>query len=352
MGGAGSECGNDRERRVALRLAINGLGRTSAQLVRVIDEGGFSDLFEIAAIHDKAGPEGIYRALKNDSVYGPFPREMTLEGETLKIGEHEIALSANDDGKNATWGKTDIPLVIVDGTAASDAAALDQHLKKGAKRVFLPAASSLANVNLGIGINESAYDMEQHAIVASAGGAPAAIAILYRLFDDLAKVRCGIATVIAPASGRRRLLDSPSAPGGLGLWPAAPPDASIYDQLLGKLSNRLSVVELETPARAVGSVSLGVWLERRVTEEGLREMVTTAEQSDDLVGLIGTVPQVDASTDLLRDSRSVIVDWAPSTLLYETFVTVTGWYDAEWAAACRLADTLALVCEEGVPDTA
>jgi len=352
MGGSGPKCGNDRERRVALRLAINGLGRTSAQLVRVIDEGGFSDLFEIVAIHDKAGPEAIYRALKNDSVYGPFPREMTLDGETLKIGDHEIALSANDDGKNATWGKTDIPLVIVDGTAASDAAALDQHLKKGAKRVFLPTASPLANVNIGIGVNESAYDVENHAIVGSAGGAPAAIAILYRLFDDLAKVRCGSATVIAPASGKRQLLDSPSAPGGLGLWPASPPDASVYEQLLGKLSNRLSVIEVETPAHAVGTVSLGIWLEQRVTEEGLREMVATAEQSDDLIGLIGSATGIAASSDLLRDSRSVIVDWTPSALLYETFVTVTGWYDGEWAAACRLADTLALVCEEGVPDTA
>jgi len=337
---------------VALRLAINGLGRISAQLVRVIDEGGFSDLFEIVAIHDKAGPEQIYRALKNDSVYGPFPREMTLDGETLKIGEREITLSANDDGKNATWGKTDIPLVIVDGTAPADAAALDQHIKKGAKRVFLPVASPLANVNVGIGINESAYDAEQHAIVASASGAPAAIAILYRLLDDLAKIRCGSATVLAPASGRRTLVDSPSAPGGFGLWPVAPSDASIREQLLGRLHNRLSVVEVETPAQAVGSVSLGVWLEQRVTEEGLREMVTVAEQRDDLVGLIGAVNGVAASSDLLRDSRSVVVDWAPFTLLYETFVTVTGWYDAEWAAACRLADTLALVCEQGVPDTA
>lgn len=338
---------------MALRLAINGLGRTSTQLVRVVNQGGFSDLFEIVAIHDKAGPEGIYRALKQDSVYGPFPGEISLDGETLKLGEQEITLSANDDGKNATWNKTDIPLVIVDGSAACDVAALDQHLKKGAKRVILPAASPLANLNLAIGVNESAYDPETHEIVASAAGAPSAIAIVYQLLDGLSKIRCGSVTAIAPAGGYRPLLDSPAARGGAdSLWPVASADASIYEQLIGKLSNRLAVTEVETPARAVGTVSFGMWLEQRVTEETLHDTVTAAENSDELVGLIGVADGLSSSADLLRDSRSVVVDWSQSKLLYETFVTLTGWYDAEWGAACRLADTLALICEEGVPGTA
>jgi glyceraldehyde 3-phosphate dehydrogenase len=81
-------------------------------------------------------------------------------------------------------------------------------------------------------------------------------------------------------------------------------------------------------------------------------MITTAEGSDALIGLVGAQTGVSSSSDLLRDSRTVVIDWAQSRLLYETFVTFTGWYDAEWAAACRLADTLALICEEGVPGTA
>jgi glyceraldehyde 3-phosphate dehydrogenase len=337
---------------VALRLAINGLGRVSAQLVRVVNEGGFSDLFEIAAIHDKAGPEAIVRALQNDSVYGPFPGTLTLEGETLKIGEQEIALSSSDEGKNATWNKTDIPLVIVDGSAPNDASALDQHLKKGAKRVILPTASPLANLNLGIGVNESSYNLDQHSIVSSAGGAPSAVSMVFQLFEPFGKVRCGHAAVTAPADGTRGVLDTAATRGGNALWPTGPGDNRIYEQLVGKLANRLSVTEVESPAVAVGSIAFGIWLEQRVTEESLREMIQTAEQSDDLIGLIGSQTGVSSSSDLLRDSRTVVIDWAQSRLLYETFVTFTGWYDAEWAAACRLADTLALICEEGVPGTA
>ena len=47
------------------------------------------------------------------------------------------------------------------------------------------------------------------------------------------------------------------------------------------------MTEFEAPAQAVGSIAFGVWLEQRVTEESLREMITTAEGSDALIGLVG-----------------------------------------------------------------
>lgn len=338
---------------MAVRLAINGLGRITSQLVRVVDQGGFSDLFEIAAIHDSAGPDGIARALRNDSIYGLFPKEITLDGETLTIGEQSIELSSQAEAKNSTWGKTDIAVVIVDGSAARDASALDQHLKKGAKKVVLPEASSLANINLGIGVNEASYDPEAHEIIASAAGAPSAISMFYRLIDSTAKVRVGAATVLSPISGTRSMLDMAAMRGGSGaILPSLEDTSPVYEQLIGKLSNRLSVNEFETPALAVGAVSFGVWLEQRVSEESLRELIDSAAQGDDLVGLIGLQDAVTSSSDMLRDSRSLVIDWSGSQVLYDTFVTLKGWYDAEWGAACRLADLLALICEEGVPGTA
>lgn len=338
---------------MAVRLAINGLGRITSQLVRVVDQGGFSDLFEIAAIHDSAGPDGIARALRNDSIYGLFPKEITLDGETLTIGEQSIELSSQAEAKNSTWGKTDIAVVIVDGSAARDASALDQHLKKGAKKVVLPEASSLANINLGIGVNEASYDPEAHEIIASAAGAPSAISMFYRLIDSTAKVRVGAATVLSPISGTRSMLDMAAMRGGSGaILPSLEDTSPVYEQLIGKLSNRLSVNEFETPALAVGAVSFGVWLEQRVSEESLRELIESAAQGDDLVGLIGLQDAVTSSSDMLRDSRSLVIDWSGSQVLYDTFVTLKGWYDAEWGAACRLADLLALICEEGVPGTA
>lgn len=338
---------------MAVRLAINGLGRITSQLIRVVDQGGFSDLFEIAAIHDPSGPDGIFRALRNDAIYGPFPREMNLEGETLTIGEQTIALSSHAEARNSTWGKSDIHVVIADGGLNRDANALDQHLKKGAKKVVLPEASPLANINLGIGVNESSYDPEKHEIIASAAGAPSAIAMLYQILDGAAKVRVGGATVLAPAAGCRPMLDTPAARGGSGaLVPLQDDVDPIYEQLVGKLQNRLNVTTYDTPALAVGSVSFAVWLEQRVTEESLRELVTSAAEGDELVGLIGVQDAVSSSADVLRDSRSLVVDWSGSRLRYETFTTVKGWYDAEWGAACRLADLLALICEEGVPGTA
>ncbi len=283
---------------MALRLAINGLGRVSSQLIRVVDQGGFSDLFEIVAIHDSAGPEGIVRALRNDAVYGPFPREMSLEGDTLTIGEQSIVLSSQSEARNTTWGKSDIPLVIVDGSAAMDASSLDQHLKKGAKKVILPAASALANINLGIGVNEASYDPEAHEIVASAAGAASAIAMFYQLARwrgqgsmrqcDRAGASQWVATDDRYARGPRWGRCDRAAGGRI--WPCLRTARRQAQQPFERDG-------FETPAIAVGSISFGVWLEQRVSNESLRELVQSAAQGDELVGLIGTQDGVTASSD-------------------------------------------------------
>lgn len=339
---------------MALRLAINGLGRIGAQFVRVVEQGGFNDLFEIVAIHDASGPDGILRLLRHDSVYGRFPGELVLEGESLRIGDRSIAVSSTVDAKNAPWSKDDIPLVIVDGSAQADSVALDQHVKKGAKRVILPAASTLASFNLGIGINEASYDPDAHIIVASAGGAPGGIGILYPILDALSTIRSGTVTTLTPASERRGIVDTASGRGGVdAFWPLDDQDRStIYAQLLDRLGNRLRVMTFETPARSVGALSFGVWLEQRVSREQIIEAIRSAAEREELAGLLGTVPNVEASIDLIRDARTVVVDEGSVAVLYETFLTLTAWFDAEWGAACRLADSLALICEEGVPGTA
>ena len=105
-----------------------------------------------------------------------------------------------------------IPLVIVDGTVARDASALDQHLKKGAKKVILPAASSLANINLGIGINEASYDPEAaRRSWRRRQERQARLPSCTNYSMVLAKVRVWQRHRAAPASGARGLLDSPAA---------------------------------------------------------------------------------------------------------------------------------------------
>ena len=74
--------------------------------------------------------------------------------------------------------------------------------------------------------------------------------------------------------------------------------------------------------------------------------------SDAFVGIIGHTEERVVSSDIVGDARSVVVDLPSLAMLGRSLVSVRGWFDAEWAIACRTADIVALVCEAGISGTA
>jgi len=55
------------------------------------------------------------------------------------------------------------------------------------------------------------------------------------------------------------------------------------------------------------------------------------------------------SSDYRQDSRSSIVDAKSTMTIGDSMVKVVAWYDNEWGYSCRVADLVALVCEQGFP---
>ena len=58
------------------------------------------------------------------------------------------------------------------------------------------------------------------------------------------------------------------------------------------------------------------------------------------------------SSDLKGDARSVVLALDELEMVGRAFISVRGWFDTEWARACRTADLIALLCEAGIPGTA
>jgi glyceraldehyde 3-phosphate dehydrogenase len=54
------------------------------------------------------------------------------------------------------------------------------------------------------------------------------------------------------------------------------------------------------------------------------------------------------SSDFRGDSRSAIVDGLSTMALGDNLVKVLAWNDNEWAYACRVAEVVALICEQGL----
>ena len=81
---------------MAVRVAINGFGRIGRNILRAIAESGRTDI-EVVGINDLGPVETNAHLLRFDSVHGRFPGTVTVEGDSISLGNGKIKVSAERD---------------------------------------------------------------------------------------------------------------------------------------------------------------------------------------------------------------------------------------------------------------
>src|SRR5262245_28761809 len=123
---------------MSVRVAINGFGRIGRNVLRAIAEAKRNDI-EVVAINDLAPVETNAHLLRFDSVHGRFPREVTVNGDTISVGNGAIKVTAVKDPATLPWKDlgVDIALECTGIFTSKDKASA--HLTAGAKRVIVSA---------------------------------------------------------------------------------------------------------------------------------------------------------------------------------------------------------------------
>src|SRR5215213_2980380 len=80
---------------MAVRVAINGLGRTGRAAFRAAHERGLD--IEWAGLNDLMGLETLAHLLRHDTVYGPFRGRIDVAGDALLVDGIEIPVFAEAD---------------------------------------------------------------------------------------------------------------------------------------------------------------------------------------------------------------------------------------------------------------
>src|SRR5260370_7123484 len=87
---------------MAVRVAINGFGRIGRNVLRAIAESGRKDI-EVVGINDLGPVETNAHLLRFDSVHGRFPGTVTVEGDSISLGNGKIKVSAERDPSKLPW---------------------------------------------------------------------------------------------------------------------------------------------------------------------------------------------------------------------------------------------------------
>ncbi|MYV57091.1 type I glyceraldehyde-3-phosphate dehydrogenase [Streptomyces sp. SID3212] len=324
------------------RIAINGFGRIGRNALRALLERD-TDL-EVVAVNDLTEPAALARLLAFDSTAGRLGRPVTVEGNTLVVGSHRIAVLAERDPSQLPWAKLGVEIVLESTGRFTSAKAARAHLEAGAKKVLVSAPSDGADVTLAYGVNNDAYDPASHTIISNASCTTNALAPLAAVLDDLAGIEHGFMTTVHAYTQEQNLQDGPhrdprrARAAGVNIVPTTTGAAKAIGHVLPNLDGKLSGDSIRVPVPVGSIVELNTTVARDVTRDEVLEAYRAAARGS-LAGLLEYSEDALVSSDITGNPASAIFDSA-LTRVEGRHIKVVAWYDNEWGFSNRVIDTL------------
>jgi glyceraldehyde 3-phosphate dehydrogenase len=334
---------------MATKVGINGFGRIGRNFYRAYLQK--KPGFEIVAVNDLADPDVLAHVLKYDSTHGVLDSDIKAgEGEITVDGSSFEVLSERDPTA-LPWADRGVD-VVVESTGlftARDGAA--QHLTAGAKKVVISAPATDPDVTLVLGVNDEAYDPEQHHIISNASCTTNSVGPMAKILMDSFGLEAGFMTTIHAYTTEQQLQDQiavtrkgkvdlrriRAAP--QSIIPASTGAAKAIGEVIPELKGKLDGMAMRVPVPDGSVTDLVCVLSREASVDDVNAAFRSAADSDHWAGILQYTEVPIVSSDIVGNSYSCIIDGL-STMAHGNQVKVIGWYDNEWGYSCRLVDVI------------
>ncbi|MFC4947287.1 type I glyceraldehyde-3-phosphate dehydrogenase [Pseudonocardia sp. GCM10023141] len=328
------------------RIAISGFGRIGRHFLRAAVARG-SDL-DIVAINDLGRPATMGYLLEYDTVQGRLDADIKVVDDHLQVGERSLRLVSSRHPSMAPWGELGIDVVVDCSGLFTSRELAGGHLVAGARRVIVSAPTTHADVTICVGVNESRFDAERHAVISNASCSTNCVAVTAKVLHDAFGITSGWMTTVHAITNDQELLDSNhhdvrrGRAAGQNIVPATTGAGNDLGLVIPELAGKVQSAAIRVPVPAGSLTDLTVTLDRRVTAEEVNSAFRSAAADGPLRGILGYTDAPIVSSDVLGDPHSCVIS-ARDTIVHGDQVKVYGWYDNEWAYANRLLDLVELV---------
>tara|TARA_R110000787_G_scaffold96074_2_gene199278 strand:- start:1991 stop:2992 length:1002 start_codon:yes stop_codon:yes gene_type:complete len=331
---------------MATKLAINGFGRIGRNVLRALMEQDNNDL-QVIAINDLAPVGTNAHLFEFDSVHGRYRGRVTVEGNTMDVGQGPIRVSAERDPAALDWGDVDIVLECT-GIFVTHAAAA-KHLENGAKRVLISAPGKDAMKTIVYGVNHDLIDGSE-TVLSNASCTTNCMAPLTKTLHDAFGIKHGHMTTIHSYTGDQPTHDTAHSDlyraraAALSMIPTTTGAAKTLGKVLPDLDGRIGGTAIRVPTPNVSCVDLVVEVSRDVTRDEVNAALQDAANGP-LKGIMGMVDRPLVSIDLNHDSHSCVVATDQTSVQAKTQIRVLAWYDNEWGFSNRMLDTSRVIAK-------
>ncbi|MGL5168400.1 MAG: type I glyceraldehyde-3-phosphate dehydrogenase [Afipia sp.] len=327
---------------MAVRVAINGFGRIGRNILRAIYESKRTDI-QVVAINDLGPVETNAHLLRYDSVHGRFPGTVTVEGDSINLGNGKIKVTAVRDPATLPWKDLgiDIAMECTGIFTAKDKAAA--HLTAGAKRVLVSAPADGADATIVYGVNHDKLTKD-HLVVSNGSCTTNCLAPVVKVLNDTVGIETGFMTTIHAYTGDQPTLDTMhkdlyrGRAAAMSMIPTSTGAAKAIGLVLPELNGKLDGVSIRVPTPNVSVIDLKIVAKKATTKEEINDAIKRAA-AQELKGILGTTSDPNVSIDFNHDAHSSTFAFDQTKVQNGTLVRVLAWYDNEWGFSNRMADT-------------
>ncbi len=323
-----------------MNLFINGFGRIGRSVLRAALKGAVPGA-KIVGINDIAAAEMCAYLFEFDSVFGPWPGRVSLDGTALLIDGLSIPLHRTPDISSLALKGVDVVLECTGRAEAREMAT--RGLRGGARKVLISGPSKAADLTVVLGANEDQLTTQQ--IVSNASCTTNALAPLARLIHENWGVVTGSMTTIHCYTGSQPTVDAPAADfarsraAALSMVPTTTSAQRLLDQVLPQIAGRIEGSAVRVPTASVSAVDLAVMTERSTTVAEVNAALT------EVGGVIGSTVKALVSTDLRARPESIVMALPETRVTRGGMLRVFGWYDNEWGFSNRMLDIAARMAQ-------
>ena len=326
---------------MSISVFINGFGRIGRTVLRQILTTSRGQGFRIVGINDIESLQSCAYLLKYDSVFGPYPGDVSAEEQGLTIDGATIPVTQERDISALDLRHVDVVLECTGLCGERQWA--ERGIAAGARNVLVSGPSDAADVTVVMGANDA--DMGDARIVSNASCTTNALAPLIRLLDDGPGVQSAHMTTVHCYTGSQPMVDAPrgdparSRAGAVSMVPTTTSATKLVTRVLPHLHGRITGAAVRVPAISVSCIDLVVQLTSAVPSNPSDFMAQLVSGSD----VIGTVTDPVVSVDMRQRPESVVIALPETFVAGSHQIRVFGWYDNEWGFSARMLDMARLM---------
>lgn len=323
------------------KVAINGFGRIGRNVFRAFLESD-ADI-EFVAINDITDSRTLAHLLKYDSIYGTLDGDVGFEENHISLSGKQVRVFSERDPGSIPWGDVGAQIVVESTGFFASREKAAAHLGDSVEKVIISAPAKGPDITVCLGVNDDQYDSAQHSVISNASCTTNCLAPVAKVLHEQFGIQAGLMTTVHSYTNDQKILDLPHSDlrraraAGLSMIPTTTGAAVAVTLVLPELKGKLDGMAIRVPTATVSLVDLTANLEKKVSDEDVRNALKEAAQGK-LKGILHYSEEPLVSIDFSRNPHSSIVDGPFVKTLSGNLVKVLAWYDNEWGYSNRVVE--------------